>query len=337
MKRSMTGLFLTVILVAAFMTGCGSKETEEKEIKSLPENIVFSVNDIQVSLGEWNLYAQAMLERTGNLYGKDIFGYKMDSEGKVFGEAVLENIRERIVNVKVVAEQAQSLGVELTEDDKMEISIAAMDYMDKLTDEEKETYSITEETVNEVYSDNYLATKVYEHITLNVDTETEEIETRHMVLRYIMQPKSYEDREGNTVFFEETELAARRADLSTIRERAAADISVSIKDFESDKYVVTETIIDYDGLRERLPEDMAGIVFWLRQNEVSEILESEDAFFVFECVKLSDEESTMAARIKIVEERERQEFSKYYEEWKKDAVIVNNEPVWKMLTDRLLA
>lgn len=335
MKLKKYLLYFAVIAVLVLLTACGGKdEPETAAVPKFRDDAVFAVNGIQVTMGEWNLYARPILDATDNMYGTDIWHFRMDTEGKLFGEALQEYIRDKIVNIKVVAGKAEELGVKLTEDDRTEISIAAAEYMEKLTEEQQKEFSITKDTVEKVYADNLLATKVYEYLTLNVDTYTDETEVRHMVLRYIMLPKTYENRSGETVFYSDEEIAAEKSRIEAVKAALDKNPGATLKDFESDELTVTDLIVDYKGLKERLPEDMAGVVFWLRENEISRILESDEAFFIFECVKLSDEEKTKAARIKVIEQREQQVFEEAYCEWKKDVEVINNDPVWKGITDQ---
>ena len=339
MRKRIISIICILCLGLCLLTSCSKKNKEEETAPAINflEDTVFAVNGEQVSEGEWNLYAKPTLDETNVIYGKDIWSYKMNPDGKLFGESLQESIRERIVNVKLVAAQAESLGVKLTEDEKIEISISAGEYLDKLSESDKKELGITAEVVEKVYSDNLLATKVYENLTLNVDTNTEETEVRHMVLNYIMQPKTYEDKEGNTCLYSNEEIEISRAGLESIREKASVSKEVTLKDYETEKYVVTEIITDLKGLKDRLPEDMAGIVFWLRQGEVSRVLESDEALFLFECVKLEDEASTREARIRIIEQREKEVFSDAFEKWKENVQVVNNPSVWKSITDRINA
>ena len=271
-KYKKTIIYFLILLLVLMTVSCGKHEEKEAEKPEFREDAVFEVNGIQVTMGEWNLYARPILDETDNLYGRDIWNVKMDAEGKLFGESLQEYIREKIVNIKVVAGKAAGLGVNLTEDDRTEISIAADEYLEKLTEEQKETYGINKNIVENVYADNLLATKVFEYLTLNVDTSTEETEVRHMILRYIMLPKTYENRSGEPVFYDDAEIARRKSLIEQVKVACDNNPGATLKDFESEEVPVYDLIVDYAGLKERLPEDMAGIVFWLRQNEISRIL-----------------------------------------------------------------
>jgi len=285
-----------------------------------------------VSLGEWNLYFRPAISDIDKLYGEEIWSFKMDSEGKLFDEALKESVQKRIVTVKLIASKAKELGVELTEDDKNEVALAADEYLEELSSTLKKKYGITEEAVEKVYSDNMLATKVYEHLTLNVDTETDEKEVRHMQLRYIMYPKSYENREGETVFHTDEEIGFVRDKLADIRRKVSDSTSMTLKDAETEELAVNDIIADYEDLKERLPEEEAGVVFWLRKSELSPLIETQEALFLFECVQITDEESTNAARVKVIEKREQQVFGTAYAEWVKDVEVINNEAVWNLIS-----
>ena len=332
MKKNRSVLLLLVLAVMISVSACNSREKTVEEEKTFAPDVVFTVNGDEVLLGEWNLYARPVIEDIDSFYGSEIWKYEMDAEGKLFGEALQEDIRNRIVNVKMVASYAVSLGVELSEDDRTEIKISSEEYFSKLSENDREKYKITEELVEKVCQDNFLANKVYEYITLNVDTKTDDSEVRHMVLRYIMLPKTYEDSDGNTVYYSDEELMLKRSRLQDIRD-TVSEGNKTLKDYESDSFAVNEIITDLAGLKEKLPEDKAEKVFKLKQQKLSQVYETDEAFFLFECIDENDEESTKAARIRIIEQREQQVFEESYLSWKESIKVETNEKVWKSIAE----
>ena len=326
-----TMVLLSICILSVFLLTSCKKEEPAVNVPTFKADTVFKVNGEEVSLGEWNLYAQPVKAGIDKLYGKEIWDYKMDAEGKLFGESLKENIRNRIVTVKLIASKAEELGVKLTEDDKSEIAISADEYLEILQGSLKDKYGITEDIVEKVYSDNLLATKVYEHLTLNVSTETEETEVRHMVLQYMMYPKSYETREGDTVLRTTEEVTKKRNELESIKQRITDNPKLTLKDCETEELTASELIADLAELKNRLPEHEAGVVFWLRAYEMSPLIETDEALIIFQCIKIKDEESTNAARVKVIEEREQQVFGTAYAEWKKDVNVETNKEIWDTL------
>ena len=330
-KLKIRVLCVLMVVLALMPAACKKEEAPEQKIKEFAKDIVFEVNGMEVSLGEWNLYARPTISGINNLYGKEIWDFKMDAEGKLFGESLRDDIQKRIVSVKLVASKAGELGVALTEDDKSEIALKTDEYLEKLSTDLQEKYSINKEAVEKVYTDNMLATKVYENLILNVDTSADDEEVRHMDLRYIMFPKVYENRSGETVFHTDEEIAQKRAEFNDVREKVSAGQDRELKDFETEELTVTDIVADLARLKEMLPEEQAGVVFWLRNKEVSPLIETDEALFLFECENVRNEENTNAARIKVIERREQQVFEEAYSEWKKDVRIENNETLWKDL------
>jgi hypothetical protein len=152
-----------------------------------------------------------------------------------------------------------------------------------------------------------------------------------MIIQYMMYPKSYETREGDTVFRTEEEVGKKRTELTSIKDRVTANPKLTLKDCETDELTATEMIADLAELKNRLPEYEAGVVFWLRAYEMSPLIETDEALLLFQCIKIKDEESTNAARVKVIEEREQQVFGTAYAEWKNDVTIETNEEIWNSI------
>lgn len=327
MKNNRILMVLLICLFSVCLSACGQEEidAETKSEVIFEEDTVFSVNGELISEGEWNLYALPEIEKIGKLYGEDIWKYSVDADGKPFLEVIKSELERRISCVKIVAGKAEEMGIALTDDDMVEINIQTADYLDKLTPQQQKEKKITEELVKKVYSDNLLAMKVYEHLTLNVDTSTDEEQVRHMELQYVTVAKYTEDKDGNKIFYSDDEIALIRNKMELFVKMAQANAkeneSGTLSDVNNDDYTVTTIIAGLEDLRERFPYDLAGKAFWLRENEISEVFETDDAFFVFDCVKLTDKEATDAARVQIIEQREKAVFDEKYAEWEAAAEI----------------
>ena len=331
MNKKILSLLILICLSLGLLSSC-KKNTPQAEQPAFKEDTVFTINGIEVSIPEWNLYMQPVKSDIDRLYGSSIWDLKMDSEGKMFGDSLKENVRDKITDVKLIASKAEELGVKLTEDDRTDIALKAEDYMEKLNESAlAEKYGITLELVEKVYSDNLLATKVYEHLILNVSTETEETEVRHMVLQYMMYPKSYETREGETVYRSDEEIGNIKRKFESIKAALANTEKGTLKDMETEELTASELIADLAELKNRLPEEEAGVVFWLRGYETSPLIETDEAILLFQCIQIKDEESTNAARVRVIEEREQQVFETAYTEWKENVVIETNDKVWNSL------
>lgn len=318
-------------LVICLTAGCSDTE-EEKTAVGFDESTVFTVGNERVELAEWYLYALPKEKETEGIYGSLIWSYPVDN-GETMADRIKEETAEEIIYVKTVCGQAEALGVSLSSDEEAELRQEAAGYMDSLDPEDAEKYGITEQTVLKVYEDNFLAMKVYEKLTLNIDTDIPEEQVRHMVLQYITILKYSENEDGEKAYYPEEELETIKADAESFLKEVKADPAVSmLSESGSSEYIPVEITADYTELCERLPEQMPGIAFSLVQDEINGIYETTDAYFILDCVKQTDEESTNKARIAAIEERQKELFGNEYSEWSYNTAVAYNYDLWDTIS-----
>ena len=328
-------LCAAVMMTALFAGGC-SREKDDKgqgDISELTtsflDDTVFTVSDVRVSLTEWYLYALRQIADIEAMYGKDIWDFKVDTEGKTMWDAVKNDIMEQIIYIKIVRARAQELGITINEDDQLNINLQTDEFMSSLSSEMKNKYGITQDIVKAIYTDNVLAMKVYENLTLNIDTNIPDEEVRHMVLEYISVLKYYENDDEEAIFYTDEELAGIKAGAEEYLAAAIANTDITrLAEINDDRYSVVELVADYAELKEKLPDDIPDKAYSLREGEISGLYETEDAYFILDCVVHTDEETTNAARIRIIESRQKALFEEKYSAWEAETVIKINYKVW---------
>lgn len=329
MKKLVTGVL--IVLAVLMLTGCSLFESKDEETVGFLSDTVFTVDKERIGLSEWYLYQLPVESDYEVLYGEGLWDYPVGD--KKMAELVKDEIRDRIISVKLVSKRAEKLGITLSEEDKTGLEYNTEEYYEKLGTENAERYGITKDIIYTVYRDNLLASRVYEQLTLNVDTHIPEEEVRHMVLQYVYVPKFYEGTDEEKIYYSEEECvnlgAAALLFMSKVQSRPAG---ATFSSENSEEYAPIELIADHKTLCEKLPDNLGDIAFNLEENEIEGIYETKDGFFLLDCVKRTDEESTDKARIKIIEEREKTLFDESYRAWEDEAVIKTNYPVWNLVT-----
>ncbi len=329
MKKRIVALFLLLVFV---LTGCSAGEPEQPVEIPFEEDTVFIVGDKVVNLAKWYLYALPQYEETDRLYGSRIWDYVVDARGTTMKSAVKGDVKSQIVYTEVVCSQAAQLGLELSEEDYMDINLLTADYMDKLTPAMIEKYGIKEDDVRAVYADNKLALKVYEYLTLNVDTSTTEKQVRNIILEYVPILKYCEDTDGEIVMYSDEEIEERCREALDYLDRVKEDPEVTkLSDYADGTFVPITITADYYTLVDKLSEKIANIVFSMQKGEINGLYDSPDAMFILDCVEPSDEAATNAARIRIIEQRQREYFAEKYEKWSDETTVRINYEVWDTL------
>ena len=140
------------------------------------------IGNLEVSYGEVVLYMQSTKEEVETLYGKEVWDYVLDDEGTSYAQMLKEKLLKQITYTKLVCSQADRLGIALTEDERMNVDEYTDNYLANFSRNELEYYGITRDLVWGIYADNLLATKIYESLTLNINTDVSDEEARHPVL-----------------------------------------------------------------------------------------------------------------------------------------------------------
>lgn len=339
-KSSVLGVILMILLLFISCSKVAEQPLNSEEnqnsdnSKDLSDQTIFYIDDKEVREDEVFLYMQPIKEREEALYGKDVWDYKLNEDGMTYEKAMKEKIMDDIKYVKIVSLRAEELGIFLDEDELLDVGVDTGDFLSKFSQEEIKKYNINEETVRQIYMDNLLALKVYETLTLNVNTEIPEVEVRNMILQYVMLEKSEEDANGKQVDFTEEELDKLREKGKTFIRKVRKENVSDLTELKIDPYVVIELIADKQELITKLSKDIAEIAYQLEQGEVSDLLETDSAYFILFCAEETDRKSTENAKLEIIEKRQQELFEETYISWEGDTSIVVNQECWDVLNFR---
>ena len=283
------------------------------------------IGDSQVDYREGMVYLRAVQEEYEQYYGSDIWMYAVDGKGNTVGELVKEQILDQIIYIKIVCEQADALGIVLTEEELYDVEEKTKDYMEKIKGSDLILYGINEDILRRIYSDNVLARKTFEYVTLNVDTDiSNDIAGQHRL--YSIAIRNYKiDASGLRVPYSEQETEDLRALMQRLHTQAK-----ETTDFYQMANSITEdsSMLELVVGRGDLPEDYEEQVLALKDGELSDVIETTDYYYIFYCVKEFDETATHEKKEQIIAERQEQEFKQRYQEWKQQTKIEVNREVW---------
>jgi len=328
-------------LVLLFFTACGVEKIEFEQSQENTElsptvaptadwaqNTLFTVNGKEVDYREALLMLLAAKEEAEILYGKGIWDYTLDEEGTTYAMLRKEQVLEELINTHIACFHAAELGVDIYEEENRDITDYTSEFIENVGRENLLKYNLTEALIKQIYRNNTLALKVYESITLSVDTDIADEAARQMKIQYIFKDKYTDGENGERVLLPEEELAALRAKVQELRDTGIGkDNFASYAELNTDaKDGVTKTIGAGD-----FPAEIERIVLGLRDGEFSPVLETEEGFYVVKCVLAFDEDATAARKEEMIVERQDAMFATTFERWKEQAEIIINEEKWAVL------
>ena len=330
-KKLITGI-LTACLLATVFAGCdkksgtGGKSDVPADRSEYMDAAVVTIDGEAVGYREAMLYLQAAKQEYENAYSGEIWQYILNEDGSTLGEWVKNQTLEQIIYVKIVCAQAERLGITLDSEEKNRVAERTEEYMGRAEYETLALYGIARKDVEQVYADTALAQKVYDSVTLNVDTDISNAEAAQKHLQSLMLKNYYEDELGNRSALTVQELIAALDRFDSLYVQAQ-----ETKDFYSLAYANTEDkqYLDMMVGEGDLPEEFSE-AYKLSAGEAMQI-RTDDGYYVFYCVSEYDEDATIAKKEELIALRQEEEFKKLYEEWRGGAAVEMNDAIWEAI------
>ena len=185
MKKKIVALGLVVALSVSSLTGCSfnSKTPVIGKIVGLGSSEMFKIDKEVCSKQEYML----VLMDTAGTYKAD-FGGKVDwnakvSDNQTLQSYVMQKVKEDITVQYTLASMAKERNISLSTDESSMIKTKAAEYYKSLTSQEKEYTGASQENVESLYKNYYLADKIsdeearvmkIQYIRMNTDNTKED-------------------------------------------------------------------------------------------------------------------------------------------------------------------
>jgi len=288
MIRRGAAVFLTALVLTCSLTGCGIlKNTKVVLTTGLSGDQLFKVGKSVCTLPEAMIYVMDYKQQYENAYGVEMWEH--DFGGVTLEEYVKDTIVAQLASVKAITLLAKEHEVTLDSSEKEKVSQAAEEYYQALTDEQKKYMKIEKSDVEDLYAAHVLSGKVYKEITKDVNTEVSDDDARIITIQQI-HLDSRENAEAVKARLDEGR------DFGTV---AAA--------YNKDSQT---TVTLSRGEKEKAYEEAA---FSLENDQISDVIETTDGYYILKCVNNFDREATEANKVTLVEKRRDQKFSEAYE------------------------
>ena len=299
---------LAVLLVAAVMagsfSGCGLMEnTEIVFTTGLSGEQLFKIGKSVCTLPEAMIYVMDYQRQYEGVYGVEMWEH--DFGGITFENYVKDTIVDQLASMKAITLLAGDYEVSLSSDEEKKVSQAAEDYYGALTEEQIEYMDLELKDVESLYRDHALSGKVYEEITKDVNTEVSDDEARIITVQQIRLDSA------------ETAQSVKEQ-LDEGRDFAAVASSYSL-----------DSQVTYTFGRGEHDAAYEEAAFALENDQVSDVIETEDGYYILKCVNNFDQEATEDNKVTMVEKRRDELFESVYEKLVADTPSQFNSRLWE--------
>ena len=288
------------------LTGC-SKDTKLVFTTGLSGNQIFKIGSTKCTMPEAMIYLTTFYNQYADIYGQEMWNY--DFGGVSLEEHVKDVVISKLAQIKVMNLMAEERGIELTKEEKEQVSAAADCYYDQLEESLKETEKISKEIVEMVYFEYALANKVYTTITETADMEISDDEARTVTVQSIyFQNWKMLGNERTLMGENELEKVEKTAQDVVKRIENGEDFEMLASQYSDDKQLVKNYA------RGSVEAHFEEILFSMAEGDISGVIETADGFCIVKCISTMDFDATQANKLVLAKQRKQETFSNAYKE-----------------------
>ena len=311
---------LAAAMGVSVLTGCGNRIDGDKPGATLEGE--------EIPLGLMNFmarYQQAVYDgQLGTMFGNTMWTQDLMGEGTDMQTSVKNQVAENVEILYLLEDHMADYKVEITEEELAKMDEAAEKFMEGNSQAAIRQIGATKEYVKEMLRLNTIQVKMRAEMDKEVDTEVSDDEAAQKTISYVqVNHHATTDEEGNTVEYTEEEKESLKAEVEAFAASAADDFSAAA---ETAGYTVTP--YSYGADEENLAKEVRDAADKLKDGEISDIITTDDSYYVVKMDSTFDEEATETKKENIVQERKNDHYTEICDGYKKDVKFEVNADEW---------
>lgn len=323
MKKRIAIVVTAAAMAATAVTGCGGVNANA---------VVAEIGDDSMTMGVANFFArykQALTEaQIGGYFGPDFWNTKV-SENETWEENAKKDILKNLEIMYVLEDHMKDYNVTLTDEETAGIEKAAKAFVKANGKKEMEAVSGDEETVKRVLTLITIQERMREAMIADVDTNVSDKEAAQKSMEYVSFPFSKAGDDGKIIKMPDEEKPNLKKEAEAFLEGAkkAEDFK---KYAEEKKYTASTQTFD---AKETAPaEALIKAADALKEGEFTDIIETDNGYYVAKLTSTFDKEATETEKKVIVQQRQNDRFMELSEKFLKEAKIKENKKEWNKIS-----
>lgn len=311
---------VAILISLVFLSGCGKKTIILTG--GFDEGEIFRINTISANETEMKIYLANMANSYEKVFGEEIWNTTVGD--RTIDECFKDSVLAKVSRIKVLNLMAEEEKISLSNDEKKSLRKAAKAYIKTLSKEEKELLSADEDTVYRMYYEYALAEKVYNTITGEVNMEISDDDARSITVMQICIKTYHEDSHGRIADYSKSGKSEALERAKELREKA-----VTGSDFEALCAMFNEEQEStHTYMRGEMPESYETVAFGLEQGEISDVITTEDGYYIVKCISPYERKATEDNKKAIINAAKNKAFEDKYEEFLSTLTGMLNEKAW---------
>jgi len=330
MKKTVV-LLLVVVMTMTVFVGC----TKDKEAALDPTEVVMVVGGTDVTMNIANFfvrYNQSMMESMYTSYiGEDVWMTEVE-QGVTYEDSLKESLLQELQALYIITNHVADYNVALSDEEVAAIEATADSFIAENEDADVQAkVSGDRDTIIAYLKLHTLSEKMGEAMRADVDQVVTDEEAAQKRMRYYEITKSETLDDGSTMTMSDGEVKAAQEEAKEFLKGAKANGSMEAYATEAEKETKT---LAFDADSTDLDTEVIKAADGLKENEFSEVIETDTGIYVVQLESEFDAEATETNKETVLTERQEARYEELLEKWTEETEITVHEKVWNKISIR---
>lgn len=307
-------LILVLLVIIVGFIGCSIKKTKFVFTTGLGKDDVFRIENKVCTYSEAMVLLTNAKNHYDSMFETDL--WHEEFKGRTLEDYVKEETINKLSRIKCMDLLAEKKKISLNPTELKRAENAAKSYYKSLKDEEIAYMNVKEKTLFDLYKQYALAVKAYNQITQDVHQEVSDDEARIITVQQVFVKAANKNRE------------TAKSEAENILKRAKNGEDFNVLLDLNPKGIQGNLTFG----RGDMPDTYVKEAFELEDGQISDVIETEDGYYVVKCVSHFEKTLTDANKAKISKERKETAFHQEYDHFIKDLSTEFNNKLWDKVT-----
>lgn len=299
------------------------------------------VYDIYTTETQYNSMEQLYEQFYGSSFWE---AENVDSDGRNGASAAKKELMDGLKQREILYIEAQKNNITLTDDEKKKVDEEVSEAVKAMSDSQKKIKGLDEDTIRANVEKRTIAQKYKDKVIadLGIDeaalkAKVSKTDYRQYTLQYYTIPKTEDDGNNGTKALSAEQLAKNKKAIEDVRNKAAKaeDFSKNIITDKNEDNIDDSTKVEYsthdliETDTDFLDAKTRKVVKKMKNNEISNVLETDEAFYVIKMVNNNDTKAYDEQCESVVSEEKESKFDEKYKKDIKPNYTTEVQSYWK--------